>query len=73
MRIELTEAHRVKGKEREAGEMVIVRREDGERLVKQGIATEVEERVVAQPENRVVEQPENRAAQRFRSFEQFGR
>lgn len=56
MKIELTKDGQIKGLMRKAGEVVIVRKEDGERLIKNGLA----ERVVEEPENRVVELPENR-------------
>lgn len=48
MKVILTEAMPIKGKDCEAGEEVIVKKDYGERLIEDGVA------------NRVIEEPENR-------------
>lgn len=48
MKIKLTEDMPIKGKDCEAGDKVIVKKEVGERMVEDGVA------------NRVIEMPENR-------------
>lgn len=48
MKITLTEAQEIKGKDHEPGDEVIVLKEVGERLIDEGLA------------NRVIEEPENR-------------
>ena len=65
MRVELTEDIKVKGTPRKAGETVVVRKEEGERLIEKGLAV----RLVEEPENRVIGKQSNR----FATFDRFGR
>lgn len=61
MKIELTKKQAINGKAYKAGGVVIVRNDEGERLIAGGMAT----RVIEQVENRIVDAPGNRGVQRF--------
>ena len=69
MKITLTEGREIKGKRRKKGETVVVRKDEGERLLDKGLAT----RVIAIPENRIVVPSDNRGARRFSGHKVFGR
>ena len=56
MKVEMLKPGEVKGADREVGEHVIVRKEEGERLIEQGLAN----RVIEGPENRIRGLPEKR-------------
>ena len=60
MKIKLTEEQTIKSKDYEPGDEVIVAKDLGERLIEEGWAESLEERVIEEPENRVVEPQENR-------------
>ena len=61
MKIELKKKQTINGKAYKAGGVVIVRKDEGERLVAGGMAT----RVIEQAENRMVDAPGNRGVRRF--------
>lgn len=61
MKIELKKSKTIGGKAYKAGEVVIVRKDEGERLIDGGVAT----RVVEQAENRMVDAPGNRGVHRY--------
>ena len=65
MKIELIKDRPVKGTLRKAGEQVIVRKDEGERLIEAGLAN----RVIEETENRIRGFPEKR----FTPFKRFGR
>jgi len=81
MRVELTEDIKVKGTPRKAGETVVVRKEEGERLIEKGLAV----RLIDEPENRLAYPDENRTRglpkewkmggpmKRITTFDRFGR
>jgi hypothetical protein len=61
MKIELTKRQTINGKAYKAGGVLIVRKDEGERLIAGGVAT----RVIEQAENRIVDAPSNRGVHRF--------
>jgi hypothetical protein len=61
MKIELKKKQTINGKAYKAGGVVIVRKDEGERLIAGGVAN----RVIEQAENRMVDAPGNRGVHRF--------
>ena len=60
MKIKLTTEQTIKGKDQDPGDEVIVNKDLGERLIEEGWAESLEDRVIEETENRVIEQPKNR-------------
>lgn len=69
MKIEIEKQREIKGKLREVGDVVIVNKELGERLINEGIAN----RIVGDVENRSVVALDNRGHRRFSGHKIFGR
>ena len=69
MKIELVEDLKINGKRRKPGEIVIVKKDLGERLISEGVAN----RIIEETENRMVASPENRGVRRFSGHKVFGR
>ena len=67
MKIELTKDRPIKGTLCKTGEVVVVRKDDGERLIEAGLAN----RVVEVPENRIRGLPSG--PRRFSGHKVFGR
>lgn len=67
MKVQLNEEQWIKGKARDPGEVVIVRKDEGQRLIDEGVAN----LVIEAEENRVVSAPENRT--RFANHTRYGR
>lgn len=61
MKIELKKNKTIGGKAYKAGGVVIVRKDEGERLIAGGMA----DRVIERTENRMVDAPGNRGVHRF--------
>ena len=66
MKIELKEEATIRGKDHEAGEVVVIRKDDGERLIEAGLAN----RVIEETENRIRGLP---ARRKFSNHTVFGR
>jgi len=69
MKIQLNAEQTIKGKLCAVGEVVIVRKDEGQRMIDKGIAN----LLIEVPENRIVGAAENRGPVRFSNHTQFGR
>ena len=67
MRVQLNKDKKIGGKQYTAGATVIVKKEDGMRMISEGTAN----MIVEVPENRVIGLPENRTV--FSNHTRFGR
>jgi hypothetical protein len=61
MRVQLKKRKEIRGEQHKAGDVINVRKDEGDRLVEAGVAT----RVIEEVENRIVGTPSNRGVRRF--------
>jgi len=64
MKVRLNDDKTIKGKLYEAGDIVIVRKDYGERLISEGLAN----RIVGEVDNRITVASDNRGHRRFYSY-----
>jgi hypothetical protein len=69
MKVQLSEDKTIKGKLHEAGDIVIVNKDLGERLISEGVAN----RIVGEVDNRITVASDNRGHRRFSTHHICGR
>lgn len=67
MKIELTKDKRIKGKPHKAGEIIVVKKDYGERLISEGLAN----RIIGEVDNRITVASGNRGHRRFHGHKRF--
>ena len=69
MKIQLSEEKTIKGRLYEAGDMVIVRKDVGERLIAEGLAN----RIIGEVDNRITVASDNRGRRKVQDYRTFNR